>query len=130
VFSQTDGVNGTSIDEYNYMTKGYRIQKSSGLDMKRGYELSNIQDITKGSYSFSFNSLIRSEKNELAGILIIAYSNVSGRTYYLGMPINNPDLQPDFEGDVRSWDESMTTAYAQAVSELYSNTVLRLKMER
>jgi hypothetical protein len=101
-FSQEEKINVTSLDEYNYMTKGYKIQKSSGLDMKKGYDLENIQNITKGNYIFSFNSLIRNEKKELAGILIIAYSDVSGRTYHLGMPINNSELQSHFENDIRN----------------------------
>ncbi|GAB4375210.1 MAG: hypothetical protein Kow0075_01440 [Salibacteraceae bacterium] len=122
-FSQNSDNKGTTTDEYNYMTKGYEIQISSGLDPKSGYRLENIAEITRGSYTFNFNALVRSEKNELAGILIIAHSDVSGRTYYLGMPINNAELQEDFEDDIRSWDESMTTAYAKAVSELYALTI-------
>ena len=122
--NQNKEVNGTSLEEYNYMTKGFQIQKSSGLDMKNGYNLNNIANITKGNYSFSFNALIRTEKKELAGILIIANSQVSGRNYYLGMPVNNSQLQLDFENDIRNWDESMTTAYAQSLSELYSKTAM------
>ena len=30
---------GTSIEEFNYVTKGYKVQQESGLDMKRGYQL-------------------------------------------------------------------------------------------
>jgi len=29
----------TTEEEYNYLTKGYKIQKESGLDMKKGYNL-------------------------------------------------------------------------------------------
>lgn len=123
-FSQTTENNGTTLEEYNYMTKGFKIQQSSGLDMKKGYSFNNIDNITRGNYSFSFNSLIRTNENQLAGILIIANSQVSGRTYYLGMPINNPALQRHFENDIRNWDESMTTGFAQALSEIYSNTAM------
>jgi hypothetical protein len=35
-FSQTTG---TTIEEFNYLTKGYKIQIESGLDMKKGYTL-------------------------------------------------------------------------------------------
>lgn len=125
-FSQVSKSKGTSLEEYNYMTKGYKIQTTSGLDMKNGYNLDNIDNITRGNYSFSFRSLIRSDKKELAGILIIAYSEVSKRTYYLGMPINNSELQSLYENDIKRWDESMTTAFAQALSELYSKNTLSL----
>lgn len=114
----------TTIDEYNYMTKGYKMQQTSGLDMKKGYNIENIKTLLRGNYSFSFKALIRTEENQLAGILIIGHSDVSGRDYYLGMPINNRQLQLEFERDIRNWDESMTTAYAQTVSELFSNNTL------
>lgn len=32
-------VNPTTQEEYNYITKGYKIQQESGLDMKKGYSL-------------------------------------------------------------------------------------------
>ncbi len=126
-FSQTNEnqnkeIKGTTIEEYNYMTKGFKIQQSSGLDMKSGYSIDNIASIVRGNYTFSFNALIRVEEKELAGILIIANSQVSGRDYYLGMPMNNEQLQTIFEKDIKSWDESMTTAYAQSLSKLYSKT--------
>lgn len=38
VFSQ-DNRSITTIEEFNYITKGYAIQLESGLDMKRGYKL-------------------------------------------------------------------------------------------
>ena len=31
----------TTEEEYNYITKGYQIQLSSGLDMKKGYAVWN-----------------------------------------------------------------------------------------
>ena len=34
----------TTLEEYNYITKGYKVQTDSGLDMKKGYELSDIDE--------------------------------------------------------------------------------------
>jgi hypothetical protein len=34
--------NTTTIEEYNYVTKGYAIQLEAGLDMKKGYELRDL----------------------------------------------------------------------------------------
>ena len=39
----------TTEEEYNYLTKGYKIQVESGLDMKKGYSL-----IDMGTYQLSF----------------------------------------------------------------------------
>lgn len=133
-FSQTsvdqdDVAKGTTLEEYNYMTKGYSLQQSSGLDMKKGYNLESISNLKRGYYSFSFNALIRTEEKEFAGILIIANSQVSGRNYHLALPVNNSQLQPKFENDINSWDESMTTAFSQALSELYSNTAMSCYLE-
>lgn len=123
-FSQTSETNGTTPEEYNYMIRGYEMQLSSGLDIKSGYIVDPINTVTRGDYSFSFNALVRTTENKLAGILIIAKSEVSGRTYYLGMPINNAQLQQSFENDVKNWDESMTTAFAHALGELYATQAI------
>ena len=123
-FSQNSETNGTTLEEYNYMISGYEMQISSGLDLKSGYKVDNIDSITKSNYSFSFNAFVRTKQNKLAGILIIAKSEVSGRTYYLGMPIHNTQLQKSFENDVKNWDERMTTAFAQALGELYSKQAI------
>ena len=35
----------TTLMEYNYVTKGYRVQIESGLDMKKGYRFEDIHSI-------------------------------------------------------------------------------------
>ncbi len=112
-FSQNSETNGTSSEEYNYMIRGYEMQQSSGLDIKRGYKIDLIDSITKSDYSFSFNALVRTKENNLAGILIIAKSEVSGRTYYLGMPINNAQLQKSFENDVKNMSDHFGAVISQ-----------------
>jgi hypothetical protein len=114
---------GTTLEEYNYMTRGYQIQISSGLDMKSNYSFDNLGTLYVGDYSFGFQILLRTQENEMAGILIIAKSNVSGKLYYLGSPFNSPNLKLYFERDIENWDESMTTAFAQAMSEV-NNLIL------
>jgi hypothetical protein len=41
----------TTLDEYNYITKGYKIQTESGLDIKKGYE---VEDITSASADLAY----------------------------------------------------------------------------
>jgi len=83
-FSQT-----TTEEEYNWMTKGYQVMVTSGLDMKKGYYFDESQAYSDGSGSYSFNyKFLRREKDKsLAGVSIVAKSTVSGKTYYFGMPI-------------------------------------------
>ena len=112
----------TTNDEYNYMVKGYQIQASSGLDMKKGYKLEDLTTVEKGSYSFNFKAFLRTD-NTLAGVLVVAVSKSWGNKYYIGIPIGNDYLIPYYESEVSKWDEPMTTAYAYAVSQLYMNVL-------
>jgi hypothetical protein len=41
----------TTQEEYNFITKGYKVQLDSGLDMKKGYLFTDY-----GKYSLSFGS--------------------------------------------------------------------------
>lgn len=110
----------TTQEEYNYLTKGYKIQITSGLDTKKGYEIKPIVEIQKGNYVFNFLCLIRSKEQKSVGILIVANSLVSDNSFYIAIPVNNTDLELYYEMDVNAWDESLTTAYALASSEFFS----------
>ncbi len=46
----------TTLEEYNYVTKGYHVQLTSGLDMKKGYEFEDIDKKgTKCALLFPFS---------------------------------------------------------------------------
>nr|WP_314896773.1 hypothetical protein [uncultured Flavobacterium sp.] len=115
-----DKPNGTTLEEYNYMTKGYKVQISSGLDMKQGYKVEDIIVLKNSDYAFNFKNLVRTVDNSSAGVIVIATSNIWANTYYLSIPINNSDLMNDFNVKMSLWDESMTTAYASASTNLNS----------
>jgi len=40
IYGQSIKTLGTTLEEYNYITKGYKVQIESGLDMKKGYDTS------------------------------------------------------------------------------------------
>ena len=120
------GYSQTTLEEYNYMTKGYRIQLESGLDTKKGYQVQDLLKISKNDYSFDFKTLTREADDELAGIMVLAYSKVWDNRYYLAIPIKNNDLYQRFEDDVERWDKKMTMAYAIAVSEMLMVTTFAL----
>ncbi|WP_421799825.1 hypothetical protein [Haliscomenobacter sp.] len=45
---------GTTQEEYNYVTKGYKIQQESGLDMKKGYSIKLYPETqTNGSVNWN-----------------------------------------------------------------------------
>ena len=41
---------GTTIEEYNYVTKGYAVQMEQGLDMKSGYEFASLNGYGEPAY--------------------------------------------------------------------------------
>ena len=111
----------TTTDEYNYLTKGYRIQVESGLDMKKGYHFENIGEHQIGTYRFTIKNLIREAENELAGILIITYSTTSGITYYTGIPIHNRKLMELYAQDISKWHGPLMASYCYLMSTYLSS---------
>lgn len=67
----------TTEEEYNYITKGYAIQVSSGLDMKKGYEMVDIDEMKVGIRTANLKALYRvnGTTKELAAYLIV-YSKI------------------------------------------------------
>jgi hypothetical protein len=106
----------TTQEEYNYLTKGYKIQITSGLDMKSGYEFETFLIQKADSYEFEFKHLIKTKENSKVAIFVIAKSKVSGSTYYYCIPKNNTDLMNNFYSSLMELDERMTTAFAVATS--------------
>ncbi|MBN2829263.1 MAG: hypothetical protein JXR56_02955 [Candidatus Cloacimonetes bacterium] len=119
-----DEPKGTTEEEYNYLTKGYKIQLESGLDMKKGYIIKDMGEWEEGSHGFKFKVLIREEADELAGILVIAKSDswTGVSTYYLCIPINNPDLMKRYHESLSSIS-FISTSYAKVLSVYYAQTL-------
>ncbi len=69
----------TTLEEYNYLTKGYKIQIESGLDMKKGYRFEDLHDNSVISNSekgpikrtMHFKGLYREGENIPCAVLII-----------------------------------------------------------
>jgi hypothetical protein len=85
----------TTMEEYNYVTKGYQIQLESGLDMKKGYRLEDITEsstVMAGDSSYRrivFKALYRGTEPNPAAIMCIYTFVVNGKTVstdYLCIP--------------------------------------------
>lgn len=82
----------TTQEEYNYITKGYKVQIESGLDMKKGY---SFQDYGTWGLAESgakreceFKGLVRSGQTKPCAILMI-YRRTDipdGAKYYICIP--------------------------------------------
>ena len=109
----------TSIEEYNYLTAGYKIQIESGLDMKKGYSFNNIADKGLGAYSFNLKALIRDSSHQVAAMLIIVHSSVSGKDYYVCLPHNNQELIEKYWSFLNTWDRQILIAYSQFIGAVF-----------
>jgi hypothetical protein len=117
IFGQTtDKPASTTEEEYNYLTKGYKVQIESGLDMKKGYVFQDFAKVTRGKYDFDFKLLYREGKKEIAGYLVITHSRISGKTYYNCIPINNPELLERYYNDIYLWDSGILAQYCYVIS--------------
>ena len=114
----------TTLEEYNYMTKGYKIQVESGLDMKKGYYINEIGEHQIGNYHFTIKNLVRENLRQLAGTLIISRSDVTSKVYYSAIPVNNPELMKLYASEIAKWDDGLTGAYCQIISAYLSTYIL------
>ena len=72
---------GTTGDEYNYITKGYKVQIESGLDMKKGYEFRDIDTQESGGRKIVYKELIKDSKDLRA--LMAVFTGKDGATKYI-----------------------------------------------
>ncbi len=110
----------TTLEEFNYLTKGYKIQIESGLDMKKGYFFEEKGNHQIGNYQFTVKNLIRENTNHLAGVLIITDAAISGKTFYTAIPVNNAELMKQSASEIAKWDGAMTAAYCHLISAYLS----------
>lgn len=87
---------GTTEEEYNYLTKGYAIQISSGLDMKKGYTLRQAGSwpVNYGggvARSAEFAALLREGQTKPCAILMIYKRSDTGLTTYYCIPSLDAD---------------------------------------
>ncbi|CAN1538558.1 hypothetical protein MCETHM1_01661 [Flavobacteriaceae bacterium] len=123
LFAVSFGYSQTSIDEYNYMTKGYGVTISSGLDIKKGYQIKDLTTYNTASYTFDYKLLIREADNSLAGVILRATSKIWSNVYYLAIPVDNQELLKPYYKQLELWDEPMITAYSESSTFLNSELI-------
>jgi len=92
----------TTLEEYNYVTKGYKVQIESGLDMKKGYELSHIDADTTAERVAELKVLYRfkNAKKEIAAYMIV-YNRIGYAKEYICVP--NPKSEDEIK--TKYWTE-------------------------
>lgn len=87
----------TTLEEYNYVTKGYKVQVESGLDMKKGYQLIDIDQKATSDRTASLKKLVKvnsTDKKTVAYMII--YSKTGGVKEYICVP------HPDSDSDIKT----------------------------
>lgn len=88
------GLSQTTAEEYNYLTKGYKVQIESGLDMKKGYEFEDVDAVTAGVRTATLKKLVKVNggQKKTAAYLII-YQKEGNPKEYICVPNPNSDKQ-------------------------------------
>lgn len=105
--------NGTTLEEYNYLSKGYKDQLEKGLDMKKGYILKNVISNFSDAISFSpeqsykrhseFKLLYKEGDSKPCAILMILTVYHKGKlngTHYFCLPTYNSTLWTNLKEDL------------------------------
>lgn len=118
VFSQS----GTSIDEYNYLTKGLKLQSESGLDTKKGYRMDLIYTREFNNYKFEISNFVLVESSDLRAISIKVFSPITKKTYYVCLPLNNDVLVKQNFQYISLFTPELSQAYAAALGDCLTRT--------
>jgi hypothetical protein len=113
----------TTQEEYNYITKGYKIQLESGLDMKKGYSLTDLghwglnHDTEKRNCTFK--GLVREGQVKPCAILLI-YQRTdlsNGAVFYICIP--------SADAPENIWEQTLDFINANFKDNIqFNNTVL------
>lgn len=106
-------------DEWNYLTKGLKIQEESGLDMKKGYKLETISSASlPKSTRFLFRYLINDNGKKIG--LSVKSTLMSGQVIYFAMPIENFNLWVnEYYNFLSRQTETFLVAYSYALSTVH-----------
>lgn len=108
VFGQTEN-SITTIDEYNYLTQGYKIQLETGGDFKKGYKLEQFEKVTVSNFEITYSFMIEEETKKAKAISIVLKKekDKDDKVRYLCLPFNNKELFAKFYKDYESLGVSM-----------------------
>lgn len=74
LISITSSFAQTTQEEYNYITKGYKVQLESGLDMKKGYSFKDLGNSTVTSgyekRTTEFKALLKEGQSKPVAIMM------------------------------------------------------------
>jgi hypothetical protein len=107
--------------EYQYLTKGLKTTFEQGLDIKSGYQIGMDYFTYIGDYSFDFKQLLRNDRT-IVGDYVDIKSNVSGRTYQVGIP-NDLGYYPKLLTQLSIFDAALTRSFFTALYDYNMNFI-------
>ena len=84
----------TTLEEYNYVTKGYKIQQESGLDIKKGYSMVKIDEnysTDRRATLYKFNKLVTTKEKARTVAYMIEYEKKGKPKEYYCVPHKDSD---------------------------------------
>ena len=106
---------GTTTEEFNYVTKGYKIQKESGLDMKKGYSFKALHQNLGFGYTMELKGLYRDKEKYPCAVLI----ELTDSGDFLNSPYTSYICVPHWNSSKSVWEQyskSINTNNASALS--------------
>lgn len=95
-FNYNDGQVATTMEIYNYVTKGYAIQEASGLDMKKGYflweKLTRNTNSSDGQRTVKINALVQEANLKVCAWMLI-YQKSGEKPIYFCIPTQASDYE-------------------------------------
>jgi len=127
----------TSIEEYKYVSKGYRMETEGGLDAKRGYYFKDLEsfDIEYPNWirTTGFKTLYRERGHEPAAIMMIFERSDTEYQAYFCIPLYNSSeevwdmayedfvIQLTLEWGIRGNSRDYAWGMVNMISYLFSN---------
>lgn len=116
IFAQSPELEGTTLEEFNYVTKGYPNLKKMGLDEKSGYKMVEIAGFTSYDRDFTFYKLMK-DGEDLPRAIYVNYKN----SYHYCIP--NPNTSEEtiwkkYVSDINYMSGDTKSAYIFCLTRL------------
>ena len=116
---------GTTQEEYNYVSKGYKIQVESGLDMKKGYKIVETERMLD---DVQVKFLFRESDKTLAATIIVWHAKFFNKDYYVCLPNSkaSKELWQSFYISMNELGGAAQTEIYKIIAALYASSIDKL----
>ena len=81
------------MEEYIYVIKGYKNNLELGQDIKRGYEIIDVDEASIGERKVTLKKLVKTSPQRKTVAYIVTYKKGQGNTEYICIPHPNSDTK-------------------------------------